>query len=626
MGLIDKLFSVKKIEDYNDTELTISGDISDATVKDPLLKFNRPRYVKQVQYRANDVTFKDSEYDLSTIASAVQLDGILNRSVNIFTEQINKNGYEISIPNDKVYEHVTGRLREIELFTNIKNTEIVNTLSRQLVTYGNAYLIKSRKSGLSKTGKPYKMYNKTFRPIVGLFVADASTMKIGLDRNNQIKYYKQVINGQERTYQADDVIHLYYNKVPGLLTGRSAILPVLDDVRALRKLEEEAEILGFQYAVPLYLYKVGTDNHPAAPGEVDSVAMEINHMNTYGIMCVPHTHNVETVTSDNDPIDIIKYIEHFKKRVYSGLGVSPVAMGESDTSNRNTAEAAYISMQSVTKSYQQILKEKLEIELLKELILDGGFAPQRFEYELRFNEIDLEATIKKETHALQKYQGNLITRDEARIEMDLEPKLDEKGLYLNQVQIPLLQAESIESMKQIDKQAEASIKVAKNTPQQNTSGGSSASASKGTSNKAKNASKSSEKSTTSKSQPSNQHGKQLSRPTFKKDMLDENVDYVSYISRTLLSNNNCKSNLNRSTFINKSLDNVKSTILKIVESNDTLNYNDVYTKFELRLKDRVNRLATVDSIEKYDYIIKSILDEIKSLDVYLELNDGEEEK
>ena len=614
------IFDMFKSQNYNldsNQDLDINGNITDATVKDPSLKFAKPRYsnFSQTTRQIHNIEFVSSEYDLSTIANAVQIDGILNRYVNIFVEQINKNGYDIVVPDSKLQTHVDNRLREIELFTNTKNAELMTSIARQLVTYGNAYIVKSRKNNISKFGNSYKLFNRTVQPIVGLFVADASTMTIGLDSNNQVKYYKQVISGNERIFKLDDVIHLSYNKIPGLLTGRSSIISILDDVRALRKLEEEAEILGFQYAVPLYLYKVGSDNHPAAPGEVDSVAMEINNMNTYGIMCVPHTHNVETVTNNNDPIDIIKYIEHFKKRVYSGLGVSPAVMGESDTSNRNTAEAAYLSMQSITKAYQQIISNKLEMELLKEFVLDAGYSPARFEYEVRFKEIDLEATIKKETHILQKYQGNLITMTEARLELEMNSQIDEKDLYLNKIQIPLVNAEAESQMPVIEKQGEVSIKVAKAAPKPAAGGTAAKSPSKSTSK-----TKSSEKSTTAKSQPANQHGKQLGRPTFKKDMIDGSIEYAKNIAKTLLNNDSYKSKLNRSTFTNKLSDNLKDTILQLSTNDSTLDSDIMHKTIMIRLNDRINRLSNIDSDEKYDYMINSIFDEITDLKNYLEIN------
>lgn len=641
MGLFNKIFSVNRIDNEDNIGINFNGNLFDATVNDPTLKFNRPRFIKQITYKPiKNIVFMDAEYDLSSLQSAVQLDGILNRAVNLFTEQITKNGYEISIPDDKVYKHVTTRLKEIELFTNIKNSELITNIARQLVTYGNAYLVKIRKNNTSKYGKPFKLYGSTKAPVCGLFIADASTIKLGMDIDNSVQWYKQVINGQEKLYDVEDVIHLFYNKVPGLLTGRSSLIPVLDDVRALRKLEEEAEILGFQYAVPLYLYKVGTDTHPAAPGEVDSVAMEINHMNTYGIMCVPHTHTVETVTSNNDVIDIMKYIDHFKARIYTGLGVSPVAMGELGTSNRNSSESAYLGMQAITKSYQQIISEKLEMELLRELILDGGYDPMKFEYVLRFNEIDLEATIKKETHIIQLYQSNLISRDEARVEMKLEPKVDEKNLYINEVQIPLINAEA-------KAKATAQIKIQENAaaltpPDANhpettttvtkqaataTSGAkqSTTITKKGPhavagNSKALNKSKKIEKAVTGKSQPSNQYGKQLSRPVFKKDEVDELVTTVDKLSINLLDNDEYKSALNRDTFYKKTMNSFESAILSIVDYDNNV-ADELKKVFGIRLKDRIDRLETIDSVENYDYIIKSILDEVKSLYDYMENSD-----
>ena len=127
------IFDIFKIANTDqDTDINFSGDISDATIKDPSLRFTKPKYTKFRNYNktVNNIEFSESEYDLSTIANAVQLDGLLNRSVNIFVEQINKNGYEVVIPDSKLQDHVNNRLREIELFTNIKQNDLMNTIAR----------------------------------------------------------------------------------------------------------------------------------------------------------------------------------------------------------------------------------------------------------------------------------------------------------------------------------------------------------------------------------------------------------------------------------------------------------------------------------------------------------------
>jgi len=594
-----------------------------AKIGDPVIKFSRPVYIKRqsTQYRPEGVQFYRPEYDLPTIANAVALDGILNRSVAIYVEQIMKNGFEYVSTSDRMQNHANKRIREIELGTNIKLTEIVSTIANQLVTYGTAYLIKVRKN--SKIGKTYKLYNRKVKPVVGVFVADATTMEVGLNAKQKVTHYRQNLNGQWNTFMVDDVIQFTYNKVPGQLTGRSNINQVLDDVRALRKLEEEVEILGFQYAIPLYLYKVGTDSHPAAPGEVDAVSTTINHMPTYGMMCVPHTHDMEAVSQSNANIDIMPFIDHYKNRINAGLGISSVAMGQSDTSNRNTSEIQDLSMQTITKSYQQIIKNKLDLELFKEIILDAGANPMNFDLEIRFPEIDLEAQIKHETHVLQKYQGNLISREEARLQIDMESKINEQDFHLENVQIPLIEAEAKAKMGIQEPALKTQEKIARMGAAAKPTTSTGRSSSIGA--KAKSKTTKSTNSTTSKSQPSNQSGKQLSRPKIKRDFIDSMTDYTDTIGGIFIDGNGHKSDINRSTYLKKVRNNIKSNVTEYLNYTikdyseyyhtdsdiDKCKVRDEITDYiMLRVEDKVKRLAKVDSLAIVRYTLDSIKDEV----------------
>jgi len=134
--------------------------------------------------------------------------------------------------------------------------------------------------------------------------------------------------------------------------------------------------------------------------------------------------------------------------------------------------------------------------------------------------------------------------------------------------------------------------------------------------------KTAEKTVTGKSQPSNQHGKQLGRPVFKKDEIEDMLVSITNLSVNLLDNGEYKSTLNRDTFYKKTINAFESAILSIVDydKETAKELNDLY---KIRIKDRVDRLASIDSEENYDYIIKSILDEIKSLYDYTENTDEE---
>jgi len=560
-------------------DLSISGTVLETglvkdkiDVEDPTAKFSRVQLAK-ITYPsaiARNVAFVRPEYDLKTIANAVMLDGFLRRSVNIFTEQILKNGYEFTSKNSRIQKHVTKRIKEIENLTNLAFYEVVSQIARQLVTYANAYLIKVRSDAKSIIGNTYRLYGRDLMPIVGLFIAEASTMEIGLNDRNQVVNYKQYVNGQEVIWDARDVIHLTYNKIPGTITGLSNIISVLDDVRALRKLEEEVEILGFQYSVPLYLYKVGSKDIPPAPGEIEQVRTTVNNMPSYGMLVVPGHHTVEVPTNNNSPLDIISYINHFKKRIFAGLGVSPVAMSESDSSNRNTSQILDLSMQAITISFQRIIKSKFEMELIRELMLDGGFGNLNDDFEFNFPEIDLENQIKKETHIIAKWQNNLITRAEGRLEMDYDTTLDETDTFLEKISIPLIEAKN-NGMIQIAKES-AKAKAISN-----------------------------------KNQPANQHGKLNAKPKIAKDLTSLLTATNVKLMDTLITDEGYKSPLN----ISKYKTSIKEDIL-----DQALKFYLITTKKYLdffRLNTTVDNSLYNQFINSVELILDSKLDMIKDI-------------
>lgn len=506
--LFNKLFN----QETSDVEIKDNGQpVSDKRdVENPIGKFTGLRHIKHVykgsSKRRRNVNFYKSEYDLPTIANAVQLDGFLRRSVNIFVEQILKNGFEIRSKTDRLQRHVKRRIKEIENLTGVSFYETVTQIATQLVTYGNCYVIKARHSDKSKLGRRYRLFGKLHDPIVGLFVADATTMEIGINDKGEITNYLQRVRGELRQWDERDVIHLTYNKIPGTLTGMSSILPVLDDVRALRKLEEEIEILGFQYSVPLYLYKVGNKDQPAAPGEVDEVSSAVTNMPAYGMLVVPGNHTIEVPSNSNTPVDVLAFVEHFKGRIFSGLGVSPVAMGDNDTSNRNTSEVGDKQMQSITKSYQQIISHSIEMGFIRELLLDGGYNDPSEPTEFTFSEIDIENQIKKETHILSLWQNNLITRSEARVAMDKEASIKEDDTFLEQIEMPQLEIQYGTQVKIAEIGAKASANRASNSG----SG-------------AKTSSSKKAKATMAKVKPSNQYGTSTGRPKYVKNSLQTNL-------------------------------------------------------------------------------------------------------
>lgn len=631
-------FQTNSPKEVPEIKILANGIIDKKDVEDPTSKFCGPVHIKRqynTRMQRKNVSYNRSEYDLEMIANAVQLDGILRRTVNIYVEQILKNNYEITSNKDKIQQHIRKRIKEIQYFTGMSFYELITQISTQLVTYGNAYVIKKRMSDTSKFGKEYRLFGRDNWPIVGLFVTDATTMQVGLNDNGNIVTYKQEIRGEINEWDERDVIHFTYNKIPGTLTGQSQIIPVLDDVRALRKLEEEIEILGFQYSIPLYLYKVGNKDIPPAPGEVEDVSKTIANMPSYGMLVVPGHHDITIPSNASNVMDIIKYVEHFKSRIYGGLGVSPVILGQSDTSNRNTAQVADVAMQSVTKSYQQIIKNKIELDLFRELMLDGGYKDINDEIEFKFPEIDKETQIKIETHIIAKFQNNLITRTESRNEMDYENKIDDNDTFLRLVDVAKIEAQTKAQMELAKTDAEnaqilakmsndAAVKLAKMkpAPSKESSGNPPAGLPKPTGAGAVSITKihhkitipkKPNKSISNKNAPANQHGK-ATRPKYVKNSTDNIFDGLTIF--------------NKDSYSNSLFDNIKMylmeeldyTINKICDFyHQSINVLDetiidkYFSGLQLIIEDKTNRasrmLDDLDKLDLYNVQTKQYIEE-----------------
>lgn len=616
------------VRDNKPPTLLANGLMDKKDIEDPTGKFCGPVHIgmenKNNYVQRRNVYYNPSEYDLPMLANAVQLDGILRRAVNIYVEQILKNGFEINSQNDKIQQHVSRRMKEIEYFTGISRYELLSQICTQLVTYGNAYVIKSRANKTSKFGKSYRLYGRENYPIVGLFVADASTMEVGLNDKGDVTTYKQRLRGESSEWDERDVIHLTYNKIPGTLTGQSHLIPVLDDVRALRKLEEEIEILGFQYSIPLYLYKVGTKDVPPAPGEVDEVSRAIANMPSYGMLVIPGHHDVTIPANANNVMDIIKYVEHFKSRIYGGLGVSPVAMGQSDTSNRNTAQVSDVAMQTITKSYQQIVRNKFELDLFREFLLDGGYKSIDDEIEFKFPEIDVETQVKIETHIISKWQNNIITRTEARNEMDYENSIKDTDTFLRLVDIPKIEAQHQGQMNIAQLNADTTLETAKMSADNQVKLAKLKPAPSAGGEKAPGAPAALPKpgagghsvttvkhkvvgppklarATSNKVAPANQHGK-ATRPKYVKNSTDSIFDGLTIFNQTDFA-----SNLNISVInylkdeLDYTIDRLNAFYHKEIKDYDTTAADKYFSGLSLILEDKVHRASKyLDDSQKLD--------------------------
>lgn len=376
------------------------------------------------------------EYDLEEIQIAQDTDGYFFRS---HTKKLNRfitAGWEVVGKNPDTLGYIKKRLSEQEQATERPNDLLIHSMASDLLRFSNCMLVKVRNRKAS-SGKIRKTPSgKELDPVAGYYVLPFETLHFKTKTNGDIKKVRQrTPTGETKEFSPHDLIHIYTNKKPGFAMGTPEATPVLDDIALLRRIEENVEELIESNLFPLFHYSVGTDALPERYGpdgrkESDIVKDTIEYMPAGGIFVSDHRHAIQAIGSEGRSLRIDYYLTYFKNRVFAGLGISSVDMGEGDTANRATAQALSKGAIVDIEALQEILKVFIEFYIFGELLKEGPFDLSKLtsedKVEIKFGVVDKEERTKLENQTIQVFSNNLMTLPEARKELGYAPFEEEE--------------------------------------------------------------------------------------------------------------------------------------------------------------------------------------------------------
>lgn len=399
------------------------------------------------QYRAG---FIEPEYNLIEIQQAGDTESYLRLSFDKHEELILKNQWRIVSKNPRVLQHVYRRLTEISWGQDQPMEEIIEAGIEDLVELSNVfYVIARRESGLDT--KYQTKFGRSVYPISGIFSPNAGNMKPFVELNKkgvrEIKEWWQMMGGRIRKkFDPEDVVHIAFRRRKGHIFGTPYVVPVLDDILALRRIEELVEILVNKHAFPFFHYRVGTDQDPAKEfdnntSEIDDVKAQISQMPFEGGLVTSHRHEIVVLgTGKSSVIDASPYLKYYEARVLSGLNLSGIDIGRGETANRATAQTMSKGLSDRCTRLQLKFATQFTFHILDELVRELGEqpVPENRAY-LLFPTIDMEERRATENHALALYQGGLITETEARTELgrDEISQAQRKDMHFKRLDEPL---------------------------------------------------------------------------------------------------------------------------------------------------------------------------------------------
>jgi hypothetical protein len=397
------------------------------SVKDPTLS-----YSSRARVRGRGA-LNPAEYNLAEIDRVADVDSYVARAFNKKLALMFKEGWTLTGKNPKTIQYIKLRLAQIARASKKPTNMLFRDLCNSLIRKSNSFLVKKRDlraSGGRIRREPNS--SKELFPVAGYFTVPAETMYFELNGGRIVKWTQRMPTGDEVSFSPSDVIHFVFDKKDGFTFGTPSLIPVIDDVRALRKIEENIELLIYQHLFPLFQWIIGTENRPAGftengEREVDVVRREVQYLPSEGGIVTTERHKINAIGAEGRALRAEGYLTHFKRRVFAGLGMSPIDFGESDTSNRSTAETLSQNLIDSVKDIQDVFESFVNNEIINELLLESTFGPESLDEEsvvqLKFHEVDLTLQIKKEAHYADQFQKDVITHEEARIGIGHEPIL-----------------------------------------------------------------------------------------------------------------------------------------------------------------------------------------------------------
>jgi hypothetical protein len=413
------------------------------------VSFNTDKVVRKPSLDYGDRgDFNPSEFNLYEVGIIEDVESYVRQAFQKKAALMFKEGEEFTGKNKETIRYVKRRIHQIEKATNIPFRSLLRETGYYLISRSNFFWVivrdKDMSGGRVVDGK---------QPIAGFFPLAPETVEIKKNRETgKIERYRQLMpDGRIKEYSPKDIIHFKAYSKTGFNFGTPTLLSVKDDIRALRRIEENVELLIYQNLFPIFHYKVGTEVKPAGEirldsgqvvNEVDFVRMTIANMPSEGGIVTPERHEIKFIGGEGKALRAEGYMDYYKKRVFAGLGASAVDFGEGETANRATADNMSRILVDSVKDYQDILSEQFTHHVINPLLRESNFNLDFFDEEnvvtFNFREIDIETQLKKNVNSQLLYNGNMIDINESRKMTGQEPITSdqEKGMFSRRVTIP----------------------------------------------------------------------------------------------------------------------------------------------------------------------------------------------
>lgn len=409
-------------------DIIYDGKIANlAPMKDQTKDFDpmRPTYIPKYMYTTKGLFTKET-YDFTETYRIIDTESYVSSALRKKKTLLLKDGYNLISENDEDVRYVKNRLAEIAHVTDKTFKNLIEDFASSLINNHNAFILVVRDSK-SSSGGTRKIFKKSVEPIAGYYVLPETKMKVMEDMYGQVISYRyEIKTGLYKYFDTDQVLHLSLEKKPGSNVGTPPLESLVDDLRALRQIEESLERLIYKLSTPIIHAKVGTETKPAGidrltnEREVDQVNEALQMLEESGGITTSERVEFKILGAESQALRLGSYLDYFKNRVLVGLTISDIDLGiANSTSSAAAAEITKPLAQNV-QMYQQAIQDFVTDRIFASLLLESDkylsnmYLEDTEKVALEFTNSNMDAKIKAESHYINEVNAGLMTVDEYR--------------------------------------------------------------------------------------------------------------------------------------------------------------------------------------------------------------------
>ena len=342
------------------------------------------------------------------------------------------NGFELEGGDEAVREWLTDWLDEHNILQTLR------VIGTDMLVFGNGEFEICREEDMP----PEEWWLKPLDPV---------HVRVRRDAYGQIFGYIQLLTFPPVVFTAQDVCHIRWGAKSWWYEfsyGTSLLRPLLKIQALLDQLEDDMGVIVHTYAKPMLVVKAGTPERPFSDQQLIALMEAFRDRRPATDVFVRGDVSIDVVPSMTKDVNIQFWLDYLYKQREAVLGVPKIFLGQSEGTNRATADIVMQEYVTRLRMMQEIMGDTLETVLFKQLLQakfgDGIEIPKAKWRPIWEPTLDVKAKFISDL-----VEKNIILRSEARPQLGYPEQPTDEALTAENI-LPPAKPKS-ETSKAVDK-------------------------------------------------------------------------------------------------------------------------------------------------------------------------------